>query len=162
MRRLKVYLDTSVISHLDAPDKPDWMEDTLRLWKHIQAGEYDLVLSEVVFEELAKCDEQKKRYLATMLQQVQYRRVTTDKETVELAGKFVDFGILNEKCLNDRRHIAAALLAGCDIIVSWNFKHIVNAKTIVGTRLITTSEGFKDVIICTPPTLAPDGGNDDE
>jgi hypothetical protein len=33
MKKLKVYLDTSVISHLDAPDMPLNMEDTLKLWQ---------------------------------------------------------------------------------------------------------------------------------
>ena len=161
MRKQKIYLDTSVISHLDAPDTPEKMEDTLRLWDQIQGGEYDVVMSEVVFDELADCLEPKRSYLAAFLQQIQYERMASNNDTVALASKFIDFGILREKSFDDCRHIAAALLAGCDIIVSWNFKHIVNAKTIKGTKIITTMEGYKDVIICTP-TMLIEGGIDDE
>jgi len=161
MKKLKIYLDTSVISHLDAPDVPEKMEDTLRLWSQIQEGEYDVVFSEVVFDELANCLEPKRTYLAAYLQQIQFERVASNSDTVALASKFIDFGVLGEKNLDDCRHIAAALLAGCDIIVSWNFKHIVNAKTIKGTRVITTMEGFKDIIICSP-TMLVEGGSDDE
>ena len=33
MRKLKVYLDTSVISHLAQEDVPEKMTDTLKLWE---------------------------------------------------------------------------------------------------------------------------------
>ena len=161
MKKLKIYLDTSVISHLDAPDTLEKMEDTLRLWNQIQAGEYDVVLSDVVFDELAGCLEPKRSYLAAYLQQIQYERVESNSETVALAGKFINFGFLREKSFDDCRHIAAALLSNCDVIVSWNFKHIVNAKTIKGTKIITTMEGFKDIIICSP-TMLIGGDSDDE
>lgn len=161
MKKQKIYLDTSAISHLDATDTPDKMEDTLRLWRQIQEGQYDVVLSEVVFDELAECLEPKKSYLAAFLQQIKYERVESNNDTVALASKFIDFGILREKSFDDCRHIAAALLSGCDLIVSWNFKHIVNTKTIKGTKVIATMEGFKDAIICSP-TMLIEGGLEDE
>ena len=161
MKTQKIYLDTSVISHLDATDTPDKMEDTLRLWRQIQDGKYNVVLSEVVFDELVECFEPKKSYFAAFLRQINYERVESNSDTVALASKFIDFGILREKSFDDCRHIAAALLSGCDLIVSWNFKHIVNTKTIKGTKVIATMEGFKDVIICSP-TMLIEGGLEDE
>jgi len=161
MRKQKIYLDTSVISHLYAPDTPEKMADTLRLWRQIQNGEYDVVLSEVVFDELARCVDFKKRQLTDFLQRIRYDRVESNNDTVALASKFVDFGILREKSFDDCRHIATALVSGYDIIVSWNFRHIVNAKTIRGTRVITMLEGFKDIMICSPSMLIK-GDLDDE
>ena len=128
MKKTRIYLDTSVISHLDAPETPEKMRDTLRLWGKIQAGKYEVVLSEVVFIELADCPEPKRGDLYVFLQGIRYERVESSDNVVALASKFVDFGILKEKSINDCRHIAAALLSGCDIIVSWNFKHIVNPR----------------------------------
>ena len=153
MRKQRIYLDTSVISHLYAPDTPEKMADTLRLWRQIQNGEYDVVLSEVVFDELARCVDFKKRQLTDFLQRIRYDRVESNNDTVALASKFVDFGILREKSFDDCRHIAAALVSGCDIIVSWNFRHIVNAKTIRGARMIASTNGFNDILICTPTML---------
>ena len=160
MKKLKIYLDTSVISHLDAPDTPDKMNDTLKLWDDIKAEMYDIVLSEVVFNELARCSEPKKGKLADFLQEIKYNVAKEDGNALALAGKFIDLKVLKEKSLNDCRHIAAALVSGCDTIVSWNFKHIVNAKTIRGTKAITALEGYKDLIICSPTMLI--GGIDDE
>ena len=41
---------------------------------------------------------------------------------------------MKQKSFDDCQHIAAALLAGCVIIISWNFKHIVNVKTVRGVK----------------------------
>jgi predicted nucleic acid-binding protein len=160
MKKTKIYLDTSVISHLSAPDASEKEKDTIRLWRRIQDGKYEVVLSEVVFDELARCSEHKRVRLDLFLQQIQYERVESGDETVALASKFIDFGILREKSFDDCRHIAAALLAGCDIIVSWNFKHIVNPRTIRGARDVAEAGGYKDIIICTP-TMLVEGANNE-
>ena len=157
MRKQRIYLDTSVISHLYAPDTPEKMEDTLRLWEQIRAGEYEVVLSQVVFDELAKCDEPKKGYLMSFLEDIPFTVIELDNDTIALAKIIIGRGVLAEKNFNDCRHIAAALLASCDIIVSWNFKHVVNAKTIKGTKVIAMTEGFKDILIY-PPTMLVEGG----
>jgi len=161
MRKQRIYLDTSVISHLDASDTPEKMADTLRLWEQLQSGEYEVVLSSVVFNELNNCDEPKKSILESFLRTIKYDRVESSSDIVALASKFIDFGILKEKNFDDCRHIAAALLSECDIIVSWNFKHIVNAKTIKGVRVISTIEEFKDIMIYSP-TMLIEGDPEDE
>ena len=118
MRKLKAYLDTSVVIYL---------------------YQLDILLG--------------------YLKQVQYHLVHTDEDTVELAEKFIDFGIL--KRFDDCQHIAAAILAGCDIITSWNFKHIVNVKTVRGVKTITTLEGYKDLLIY-PPSVLLEGDDEDD
>lgn len=85
--------------------------------------------------------------LLDYLNQIEYHEVETDSNTIELAEKFIDFGILKKKSFDDCQHIAAAILAGCDIITSWNFKHIVNVKTVKGVKVVTTLEGYKDLMM---------------
>ena len=87
------------------------------------------------------------------LNQIDYFVFSTSESTVNLAEKFIDFGILKQRSFDDCRHIAAAILAGCNIITSWNFKHIVNVKTVRGVRTITTLEGYKDLLIYPPSVL---------
>ena len=93
------------------------------------------------------------------LNEIEYTVVETDENTVELAEKFIDFGILRQKSFDDCQHIAAAILAGCDIIISWNFKHIVNVKTVRGVKVITTLEGYKDLMIY-PPSVSLESEDD--
>ena len=87
---------------------------------------------------------------------------TITDDSLTLAEKFIDFGILRKKSMDDYQHLAAAILSGSDVVVSWNFKHIVNAKTIKGMRIITTAEGYKDVIICSPTMLIEGEENDED
>jgi len=160
VKKTRIYLDTSVISHLDAPETPEKMEDTLRLWGKIQAGAYDVVLSRVVFDELNRCQEPKKSYLTASIQEIKYERVEPNDDTETLANKFVELGILKEKSFDDCLHIAAALMSRCDVIVSWNFKHIVNLKTIKGAKIVAVTGGYEDIMICSPTMLIEEADNE--
>ena len=159
MKKLKIYLDTSVISHLDQQDAPEKMADTLKLWEKAKAGVFDVVLSSVVFEELLGCNPDKRTTLIGYLAQIEYTRVEVNADMLRIADKMVDIGILKQKSYDDCQHIAAAVLSGCDAVVSWNFKHIVNHKTMQGVKAITALEGRSDLLIYTPPALL--GGEDD-
>ena len=64
MKKLRLYFDTSVISHLDQKDAPEKMADTHRLWDMVKVGEFDVVLSSVGFDELLDCTPEKQATLA--------------------------------------------------------------------------------------------------
>ena len=160
MKKLKLYLDTTVVSYLDQPERGEQHTDTHRLWEKIKAGEFEAVISNVVEAEIGDCDELKKGTLNDYLDGIDYVNVKIDKRTVEVASRFVDLAILKEKSFDDCQHIAAAIISGCDVIVSWNFRHIVNLKTMSGVKAVTALEGYNDLLICTPSTLI--GGEEDD
>lgn len=122
---------------------------------------YEVYVSDIVFREIDRCSGEKLNILLNYLNQIEYHEVETDSDTIELAGKFIDFGILKKKSFDDCQHIAAAICAGCDVIISWNFRHIVNVKTVKGAKVITTMEGYKDLLIY-PPSALLEEGDDDE
>jgi predicted nucleic acid-binding protein len=153
MKRLKIYLDTSVISHLDAPDAPENMAATLELWVCIQDGLYEAVISNVTLEEINRCAEPKLSALYEKLSAVDYERIEETPESRSIAQAVIAEGILREKSYDDARHIGCAIAAECDVIVSWNFKHMVNIKTIRGVRFVTLKEGYQPIEIYAPPTL---------
>ena len=161
MKRLKVYLDTSVVSYLHQEDAPEKMQDTLSLWELFKQGVYEVYVSDIVFREIDRCSEEKLNILLDYLDQIEYHELETDSNTIELAGKFIDFGILKKKSFDDCQHIAVAILAGCDVIISWNFKHIVNVKTVKGVKVITTLEGYKDLLIYPPSVLLEEADHDE-
>lgn len=153
MQKLKIYLDTSVISYLYQKDVPEKMQITLKLWELLKKQVYEVYISDIVINEINECDRGKLKILLDYLEQIDYNIIETDENTVELAEKFIDFGILKQKSFDDCQHIAAAILAECDLITSWNFKHIVNVKTVQGVKVITTLEGYKDLMIYSPQVL---------
>lgn len=158
MRKLKVYLDTSVISYLSQEDAPERMKDTLELWKDFVNGKYDIYLSQVTLDEIEKRFESKRNKLYDYLSDIEYTKLEINAETVELAQKIIDMGILRTKSFDDCQHIAAAVVNACDCIISWNFKHIVNIKTIRGVRAITNLEGYKEIDIINPSVLLESEG----
>lgn len=160
MNTIKIYLDTSVISYLDQKDAPEKMKETQDVWELFKKGRYEIYISDVVVYEINRCSIEKREILLDYLDQIEYNIIETDEDTVSLAEKFIDFGILKRKSYDDCRHIAAAILAGCDFIISWNFKHIVNIKTIMGVKTVTTHEGYKDLMIYSPLALLEEEEDD--
>ena len=157
MKKLKLYLDTSVISHLDASDTPEKMQDTLKLWEEIKSGLYDIVISDVVMEEIARCAEPKRGNLLNSLAEINCFRATITDEIRAIAEQIVSLGILNEKSRDDCLHIGTAIVNQCNYIVSWNFKHMVNIKTINGVRAITSLGGYNSIDIIQPTMLVEKG-----
>lgn len=51
-------------------------------------------------------------------------------EAIFLSQKYIDEEAISPKCLLDAQHIAIATVNKNDVLVSWNFKHIVNLRRI--------------------------------
>jgi predicted nucleic acid-binding protein len=156
-RKLKVYLDTSVISYLQQEDTPERMKDTLVLWKQFEAGKYEIYLSQLTLDEVGMCREPKRTMLLEYLSRICYEKLEITDEVLKVANQIIDMGILTPKSMDDCQHIATAVVHGCDCILSWNFKHIVNIKTIKGVRAITHPESYKDIDIMNPSVLLGGG-----
>ena len=153
MRRLKVYLDTSVISYLDQSDAPEKMMETRQLWEMFRNKHFEVYISDTTIQEINSCKPEKLRNLYAYLEQIDYTLISTKGEIEALASKFLEMGVLRKKSYDDCLHIAAAIVADCDVITSWNFKHIVNAKTIRGVKAVTNLEGYREILIYAPPSL---------
>ena len=161
MKRLHIYLDTSVISHLDAPDVPDKQEDTRKLWDEIRIGKFEACISPVVVLELESCPEPKRSVLEAWLQSIPHTILQESAEVTELAARYLQAGILPKKSTRDRQHIAYACVYNCDMIVSWNFEHMVNYRTISGVRGANALAGYKEMPIYSPLMLISGGASDD-
>ena len=153
MRKLRIYLDTSFISYLFAEDTPLKMDDTLQLWGDIIDGKYEVFLSDITLEELDKCDEPKHTRLYKKLAEINSVLIIQNDETKDLANKYLKQGILPRASKYDGLHIASAVIADCDMVVSWNFKHLVNVRTNDGVRFINKLNNYKEIQIVSPSML---------
>ena len=84
---------------------------------------------------------------------IDYTLVQIDDNVVDIAQQIIEMGILTKKSYDDCQHIGAAIVSECDCIISWNFKHIVNIKTIRGVRAITNFKGYKPIELLNPSVL---------
>ncbi len=150
MKKLKIYLDTSVISHLFAEDTPDKMVDTQKLWNKID--NYDICISAVVTREIEDCSEPKQSQMIEKLRIVNFIPLEETKEVKNLVLEYIKNGVLKETHMDDCYHIAYAVLSNCDYIVSWNFKHLVNVNTINKVNIVNAMNHYKEISII-PPTM---------
>jgi len=163
MRKKKIYLDTSVISYLLQDDAIEKMQETLALWELLRIGKYDVYISDVVVDELLNCPEPKRTDLFSLLSEIAYTNIVIeDNKDIEiLEAQIKKLAILPINSNNDRMHIAAAIHKECNIIVSWNFKHMVNVKTIDGVRFVCVSNNINPIDIYSPTVLLERGAYDD-
>src|SRR6266568_1424021 len=96
-----------------------------KFFAEVVSGRFIVVVSNTTLDELAKAPEAVRKILASL-----------PAECVEMAGNSPDVqmlqqaylaaGVVGKASSNDALHIAAATVAQVDIVVSWNFKHIVH------------------------------------
>ena len=89
MRKPKIYLDTSVISHLDADDVPEKMKETHILWEFLKTGKYHIIISSVTLTEISKCDEPKQTKLLEKINELDYELIEENEETLALADNYL-------------------------------------------------------------------------
>ena len=92
------------------------------------------------------------------LNEISHTTIRENEEITALANLYVSGGVLKQKNFADCMHIASAVVAECDIIVSWNFNDFVNIKTIDGVKIVNTFNNYKEIRIMSPNMLI--GGND--
>ena len=97
MNKLKIYLDTSVISHLYAEETPEKMADTLLLWEKLKSNKYEVYISTIVIDELERCHEPKKSFMLNELKQLNYKFIKRTKGIKHLAEEYIKRNVLTKK-----------------------------------------------------------------
>jgi len=140
-----LYLDTSVIGGYF--DK-EWMNATRELWRLMELGLYRFVTSTVTPRELIAAPEHVRALFTAAFSADAI--LTVPNEAEELAVAYLRQGILPEKYIDDARHVAACTVASIEYLVSWNFKHLVNAERKKGFNGTNLLRGYRNVSIVTP------------
>lgn len=88
-KKLKIYLDTSVVSYLLQEDVPEKMEITNRLWELFKKRKYELYLSNVTLKEISKCPEPKRSQLIQSLNDIEYTIIEVSDNGKDIAEQLV-------------------------------------------------------------------------
>ena len=121
MRRtlLCAYADTSVSGGVY---DEEFETASLAFFGEVRAGKRQLVVSEIVRREIITAPEPVRLLFDERLADAEIAAVTP--EALLLREAYLQAGILTPKWSDDALHVAVATVANCDVIVSWNFKHI--------------------------------------
>lgn len=77
-------------------------------------------------------------------------QVELTRDAAVLADKYIEAGVVGLTSRADCQHIAIATVTRADVLVSWNFKHIVNLNRIRGYNGINYQNGYSMIEIRTP------------
>jgi predicted nucleic acid-binding protein len=146
MKTLRLYLDTSVIGgYFDR----EFEGPTRKLFEEFAAGTFVPVVSDIVMAEV-RGGPPPVRELLEKLDSFVWEEIVESTESLALAHAYVRAGILSEKWLDDCRHVAVATVCHADMIVSWNFRHIVHFDKIRAFNSVNLGSGYGIMEIRSP------------
>ncbi len=145
MKKLRVYLDTSIIGGVF---DDEFMDATKQLFKEIKNGYFLPCISTVVHKEIEKAPQKVIDFFLELLPICEVLDITED--CLVLRDEYLKNNIVTPKYTDDALHVATASVSKCDIIVSWNFKHIVHFDKIALYNAINRINGYKDIFINSP------------
>ena len=142
----RIYIDTSVIG--GCFDK-EYDKASKQLWNEFRTGKKVALVSDLLQLELEEAPAQVRRLLNDLpANSIEY--ISLDEEAIALANAYLRDGAVAESSLSDARHIAIATIARADILVSWNFKHIVNLNRIRRFNAVNLKLGYPTIEIRSP------------
>lgn len=148
MRKLRIYLDTSVVGgYFD----DEFSNDTQLLFNEIIRGEYQLVISDLTEKELVNAPESVRNLLMDL--GVAFELVSVTQESIDLATEYIKEKVVGQTSADDCIHIATATINKVDLLISWNFKHIVNIQRIRGYNSVNIKNGYSELEIRSPKDL---------
>ena len=117
--------------------------------EEVRAGRFVLVVSDVTLDELGLAPEPVRRILAD-LPQPEIEVVNSSEESNALKQAYLDARVVGPASSNDAAHIALATISGADLVVSWNFEHIVHFEKIAGYEGVNSLRGYRNPKIYSP------------
>ena len=148
--RLRLYLDTSVISAYVDERLPERRRATLEFWERL--GGYDVAISELTLTETRATGDVALRQ--SMVNLVGAFIVLPVEEVArQLARQYVSRGVFSAATALDALHVAIAVTAHQDMLVSWNFRHLVNRRHRALVNEVNGSAGYPPIEILAPPEV---------
>ena len=153
--KLKVYIETSVISYLTARVSRDLVvaghQRITQEWWSTRRAAFDAFVSQVVLEEASAGDREAARQRLEVLTTLPLLEIS--EEATALAKDLIRIGPLPERAEVDALHIAIAVTNQVDYLLTWNCAHLANAALRRQIDHVCRTRGYNPIIICTPEEL---------
>lgn len=153
MRRQRIYIDTSVIGGCCDEEFAVWSKGLMR---DFEFGLFRPVISELVTAEIADAPGDVQDVYGELLDcDPEFAERTEESDS--LARLYVERGILTEKFSDDAVHVALATVAEVDLLVSWNFRHVVHEDKIRRFSAVNLELGYRQIPIYSPREVTHHG-----
>ncbi len=156
MKKLKLYIETSVWNHLFADDVPEKRMVTERFFRDEEIRRFDLYISEIVLAEINDAPEPKRDMLLKEIGRYNPEVLYLNPDVAAVAEEYLKNGLLTKKHIDDIYHLAYAAVNGLDILLSWNMRHLVKRRTQLIVELTNKALGYRELEVWTPEELMED------
>jgi len=146
MKVLRIYIDTSVVGGcLD----DEFAADSRALVEMARRGEIVLMASDLLAAELSRAPAEVQSVLDALPDR-SLELLSRSRETERLRDLYIEAGVVGFGSRDDAHHVAIATIARADMVVSWNFRHIVHFEKIRGFNSVNLREGYPTIEIRSP------------
>ncbi len=145
MNKIKTYVDTSVFGGVF---DQEFKKQSSTFFKQVKNKQFYLVTSAVVQAEIQVAPKEVKECFNEILAYAEVIEIT--EEALKLRDAYLASNIVTEKYSNDALHVSLATISRCDVIVSWNFKHIVHFEKIPLYNAVNVLQGYNQISIYSP------------
>lgn len=146
MKKLRVYIDTSVIGGCFDKEFLDWSE---KFFNEVTKKRIIAVISDLTVRELQLAPKEVRDFHDSLPKDcVEKVGLTAESET--LAKSYIKEAVVTNNHLADAQHIAIATVEKVDVLVSWNFQQIVNLNRIHLFNAVNFKNGYSELEIRSP------------
>ncbi len=156
---MRAYIETSVWSHYYAGDAPERRRSTREFLRRCRSPEGGVAIhvSGFVIDELRAATAVLAPKLLRLVQRHKATFIAPSEDVTKLARAYAQYGALPESKLADRLHAAIATVSEMDVLVSWNYRHLVNMTRRAKINSANVQMGYaKPLEIVTPPEVFDD------
>lgn len=145
----RIYIDTSVFGgYFDV----EFAKETKPFFEKIIEKRIKILVSDILELELYRAPDYIRDFFESLPSEL-LERIELTEEAIGLAEKYIFEKVVGKTSRADCQHIALATINKADVLISWNFKHIVNLERIRGYNSINFREGYQMTEIRTPKEI---------
>lgn len=145
MKCVRTYADTSVFGGVF---DEEFKVASRAFFDLVKRGRFELVVSDLCRLEIEQAPSQVKGHFDGLLAYMHLAPV--DERVLDLRDAYLSAGVVGLRSLDDAAHVAAATVADVELIVSWNFRHIVHFEKIRLYNAVNVLEGYRSLEIRSP------------
>lgn len=149
--KLKIYIDSTIPNYVFNDEYPEKQKSAKALFDRIRQKRVFAFISPVTVYEIKKSGEPKQANMLKLIKVCTFFQKTPDAE--KLAIDYIKQGVFTRTTREDARHVAYAVYYGVDIIVSYNFSHIVRLSTIKKLQAANLILGYPTPEIRSPEEI---------
>jgi hypothetical protein len=151
----KVYIETTIVSSLTGRPSREAValghQKVTREWWEKERFDFELYTSEVVIAEAERGDPDAARARLAVLAPL--RRLSATAESEAMVPILLRETRLPDGALLDMSHVSIATVHGMQYLLTWNCRHIANARIVRIVERICRNLGFEPPVLCTPDEL---------